>query len=99
MQKVNLFDTHRMFCDLYCFEPGQAQKPHAHHDSDKVYCVLEGRGRFRIGDREEVWDAASVVHAPAGVEHGVTNEGPGRLMVLVFMAPNPSHDHSHEPSS
>ena len=23
MQKVNLFETERMFCDLYCFEPGQ----------------------------------------------------------------------------
>ncbi|MFT5475087.1 MAG: hypothetical protein ACI8Y8_000416, partial [Planctomycetota bacterium] len=25
MQKVNLFETDQMFCDIYCLEPGQAQ--------------------------------------------------------------------------
>ena len=42
MNKVNLFETDRMFCDLYCFEPGQQQKVHAHAGADKVYYVLEG---------------------------------------------------------
>ena len=44
MNKVNLFETDRMFCDLYCFEPGQQQTVHAHAGSDKVYYVLEGCG-------------------------------------------------------
>ena len=26
MTKVNLFESSRMFCDLYCLEPGQVQK-------------------------------------------------------------------------
>jgi len=30
MQKVNLFETDNLFCDLYCLRPGQAQKPHTH---------------------------------------------------------------------
>ena len=30
MQKVNMFETPQMFCDVYCLEPGQAQKAHAH---------------------------------------------------------------------
>ncbi len=30
MQKVNLFETQQMFSDVYCLEPGQAQKVHAH---------------------------------------------------------------------
>ena len=46
MQKVNLFETERMFCDLYCFEPGQEQKTHTHAGADKIYYVLEGRGTF-----------------------------------------------------
>ena len=25
-QKVNLFETERMFCDVYCFEPGQERE-------------------------------------------------------------------------
>jgi hypothetical protein len=36
MKKVNLFDTERMFCDVYCFEPGQEQTAHAHKGSDMV---------------------------------------------------------------
>ena len=44
-QKVNLFDTERMFCDIYCFEPGQVQKPHAHAENDKIYYILEGKSR------------------------------------------------------
>jgi hypothetical protein len=30
MQKVGLFETPRLFCDLYCLEAGQAQKAHSH---------------------------------------------------------------------
>jgi hypothetical protein len=30
MQKINLFETPRFFCDIYCLEPGQTQKPHRH---------------------------------------------------------------------
>jgi len=29
MKKNNLFTTERMFCDVYCFEPGQTQAAHA----------------------------------------------------------------------
>ena len=42
MRKQNLFDSERMFCDVYCFEPGQSQSAHAHAGSDKIYYVLEG---------------------------------------------------------
>ncbi len=42
LQKHNLFTTERFFLDVYCLRPGQAQTPHAHPGSDKVYLVLEG---------------------------------------------------------
>jgi len=32
MKKNNLFQTPRFFCDIYGFEPGQAQKGHVHGD-------------------------------------------------------------------
>ncbi|MFY9269038.1 MAG: cupin domain-containing protein [Candidatus Manganitrophaceae bacterium] len=91
MKKINLFDTQNLFCDLYCFEPGQAQKPHAHEGEDKVYYVLEGEGSFRVGTEEQAIGAHSAVLAPAGVDHGVTNRSTGRLVVLVLMAPKPHH--------
>lgn len=89
MTKANLFDTERMFCDIYCFEPGQAQKAHAHAGSDKVYFVLSGTGRFSIGADERDAGPGTAILAPSGEPHGVTNPGPGRLQVLVFMAPKP----------
>jgi quercetin dioxygenase-like cupin family protein len=89
LQKLNLFQTPRFFCDVYCLEPGQAQKPHSHQGADKVYAVLEGKVRVQLG-AEQAWLAAGdAVLAPAGVEHGLDNPGPARAAVLVFMAPGP----------
>src|SRR6476659_9131643 len=73
MQKVNLFETERMFCDLYCFEPGQEQKTHTHAGADKIYYVLEGRGTFQIGVESRELQEHTIVIAPADVEHGVVN--------------------------
>jgi quercetin dioxygenase-like cupin family protein len=89
MRKNNLFETTRFFCDLYCLEAGQTQAPHTHNDSDKVYVVLEGEGTFLVGSEESALEAGQAVLAPSGEPHGVTNEGPDRLVCLVFMAPHP----------
>jgi mannose-6-phosphate isomerase-like protein (cupin superfamily) len=90
MQKVNLFETERMFADVYCLEPGQEQKRHAHSGTDKIYFVLEGTGRFHIGDEDCELGVDQIVLAPANVEHGVRNQSDARLVLLVFMAPNPN---------
>jgi mannose-6-phosphate isomerase-like protein (cupin superfamily) len=90
MQKVNLFSSAHMFCDVYSLEPRQAQKSHSHATADKIYVVLEGVGRFVVGDEQRDVGAGHAVCAPAGMPHGVTNEGPSRLALLVFMAPNPT---------
>ena len=64
MKKNNLFQTPRFFCDVYCFEPGQEQKGHVHGDQDKIYLVLEGQGRFKVGAEEQVLGvAADAQHA------------------------------------
>jgi mannose-6-phosphate isomerase-like protein (cupin superfamily) len=90
MQKKNLFETERMFADVYCFEPGQEQKRHSHSGSDKIYFVIEGTGRFHIGGEELDLGPDQIALAPADVEHGVSNPTQDRLVVLVFMAPNPN---------
>jgi len=89
MQKLNLFETPRFFCDVYCLEPGQAQKPHRHDGADKVYAVLEGRVLARVGADSATVGPGEAVLAPAGVDHGVENPGPERAALLVFMAPRP----------
>jgi len=89
MKKNNIFQTQRFFCDVYCFEPGQEQKGHVHGDQDKVYLVLEGQGKFKVGNEERVLGPGQGTMAPAGEEHGVANHTNTRLKVLVFVAPNP----------
>ena len=89
LKKNVLFQTERLMCDLYCLEPGQSQKPHLHQDSDKIYIILEGEGKFTIGGEEAKLAGQMAVLAPAGMNHGVQNDGPGRLVLLVVMAPKP----------
>ena len=90
MQKVNLFETGQMFCDVYCLEPGQGQKPHAHDGATKFYYVIEGTGEFVIGDETLTLRAGELAWSSPGEVHGVRNASSGRLMLLVAMAPNPN---------
>ncbi len=90
MKKNALFESPRLFYDLYCLLPGQSQKVHAHEDSDKVYYILEGTGRFTVGDEERDLPQSHAVLAPASEPHGVRNETQENLVLLVTMAPKPS---------
>jgi quercetin dioxygenase-like cupin family protein len=90
MRKINLFETKNFFCDVYCLEPGQEQKVHAHAVEDKIYYVLAGRGSFVVGDETQELPEGRIVMAPAGAPHGVKNSGDHRLTLLVFMTPNPN---------
>ena len=91
MQKLNLFETPNMFCDIYCLEPGQSQKPHSHADATKFYYVIEGRGAFQLGDRHEPLATGGLAFAAPGEIHGVENTSDQRLVLLVAMAPNPNN--------
>jgi mannose-6-phosphate isomerase-like protein (cupin superfamily) len=89
LKKISLFDTDKFFCDIYCFEPGQSQKVHSHEGSDKVYYVLEGRGKVTVGSEVRELTADEITLAPSGEDHGVENDSGERLVMLVFMAPKP----------
>ncbi len=86
-QKIGLFRTERSMVNLYCLLPGQAQKPHIHETSDKIYYVIEGTARFRIGLQERELSVGSAVLAPALAEHGVENSGTNPLVLFVVLAP------------
>ena len=87
--KTTLFRSDAMLLGLNCLEPGQTQMPHDHTQQDKFYFVVEGCGRFWLGDERVVASAGEVVWAPAGVVHGVTNDSDSRLILLVGIAPAP----------
>src|SRR3990172_7148522 len=81
--KSTLFQSANLLLGLNCLEPGQTQSAHAHGDQDKFYFVVEGEGEFMVDDEKQKAGAGAVVWAPAGVDHGVTNTGAQRLVLLV----------------
>ena len=91
MGKIGLSSTPRTQLDLYCVAPGQAQSPHRHESEDKIYYVVEGSGRVSVGGVEERLGPGEAVVAPAGVDHGLVNDSPEPLLVLVVVAPPPAH--------
>lgn len=90
LTKLPVFGNPHLFQDVYCLETGQGQAPHTHANATKTYFVLEGRGRFLVGEVEQELGPGGAVCAAPGEIHGVTNDGPERLVLLVTMAPNPN---------
>ena len=91
MVRVALSTTERSQLDLYCVAPGQSQRAHTHDAQDKIYYVLEGAGRFSLDGADERLSAGEALVAPAGVEHGLVNDGTEPLLVLVVVSPPPPH--------
>jgi|SRR4030095_8054466 quercetin dioxygenase-like cupin family protein len=85
--KATLWQGEHVMVGLNCLESSQTQPVHAHAGADKFYFVLEGRGTFAVGDEEQTLEPGSLVIAPAGIPHGVTNSGTERLSLLVAIAP------------
>jgi cytidylate kinase len=70
---------------LYLLRKGaeDEQRPHA---EDETYLVLEGRGRFRLGDEDCTVEPGSLLTVPPRVEHrfhSITED----LLLLVFFVP------------
>lgn len=85
--KTTLWQGEHVMAGLNCLESGQTQNTHAHQDADKFYFVLQGRGKFTVGDEEREAGAGMLVVAPAGIPHGVSNTANERLTLLVTIAP------------
>ena len=89
MGKSTLFESERLLVGLNAFEPGQEHALHAHAGMDKLYVVVEGRGRLLLEDREVEMGVGELLVAPEGVPHGIRNDGSARLVVLAVLAPSP----------
>ena len=88
--KSTLFQSSRLLLGLNCLEPGQTQHAHTHADQDKFYFVIEGQGTFVVGAERSQAGPGMAIWAPASVEHGVTNTGDTRLVLLIGIAPGPA---------
>lgn len=85
--KTTLWQGEHSMIGMNCLESGQEQKAHAHEGADKFYFVLEGRGRFTVGNEVCEVEMGGIVIAPAGIMHGVVNTGVERLSLLISISP------------
>jgi quercetin dioxygenase-like cupin family protein len=85
--KTTLWQGEHAMIGLNCLEPGQTQKVHAHDGADKFYLVLEGTGSFTVGEEQTEAGPGTIVVAPSGIAHGVSNTAGERLSLLVTIAP------------
>jgi len=85
--KSTLFRSGNLMLGLNCLSPGQEQHLHEHAGQDKFYFVVEGTGRFVVGNETRTAGPGHAIWAPASVPHGVRNDGSERLVLLVGIAP------------
>jgi quercetin dioxygenase-like cupin family protein len=61
--------------------PGETSKRHSHPEKEMFFFV-RGKGVLRLGDEEHDVAPGDTVYITPGIEHGMTNEGPDRLVFL-----------------
>jgi len=62
-------------------QPGTALKPHTHKVEDAMI-IIEGKGLFILGDKEYPIEKGMAVMAPAGMIHGLKNNGDMPLIIV-----------------
>ena len=70
-------------------QPGREVAPHA-AAVDMEFYVLEGRGRFMVGDESREAGPGSLVESPRNISHGIVNTGSGPLRLLAIKNNRPS---------
>jgi quercetin dioxygenase-like cupin family protein len=68
--KVTLASGENSKGTLWCLEPQQEIRPHA-HAGDHHWIIYEGKGVFLTEDSEHPVEAGSIVFAPTGELHGI----------------------------
>lgn len=67
--------------------PAPGPPPHVHEDADECVYVLEGTLEMGVGDRVITGSPGSVMLAPKGTLHALTNAGTGPARFIVVLSP------------
>src|SRR5262249_9488597 len=68
-------------------EPGGGTPLHVHRNEDEHLLVLEGTGRFAVGDRIFDAEAGTMVTLPRNIPHAWGNRSRSRLRIAVIAYP------------
>lgn len=63
-------------------EPGEANIPHLHAESEDSVFILEGKGSVQDfdNDRSIEFEAGQIVHVPVGIRHAISADRGERLV-------------------
>jgi mannose-6-phosphate isomerase-like protein (cupin superfamily) len=81
------FATDVLALDVTCLEPNQAVEPRAFATADAIYTVLGGIAWVVTDEAEVTLQALQAVLVPAGVAHGIRNDGADPLILQVVTSP------------
>lgn len=83
--KVVLTECIHARTTLWCIKPGQHIHPHV-HAGDHVWVVLEGEGLFLSEGQDALpIKPGTILSAPAGISHGIENNG-GKGLVFASIS-------------
>ena len=82
-----VFTTDVVAVDLVCLEPGQVIDARTLVTADAIYTVLGGRVWVVSDDTEVTLEPLQAVVVPAGVPHGLRNDGIDPLILQVVVSP------------
>lgn len=82
-----VFATDVVAVDLVCLEPGQQVGARTLPVADAIYVVLGGRAWVVTDDAEVTLEPLQAVMVPAGVAHGLRNDGADPLILQLVVSP------------
>lgn len=72
------------------FTPGTDTKQKVHVDAEELAYIVSGSGKLTVGDELIPYRSGDSLHIPAGVPHGIRNDGKVDL-AMVFFFPTPNY--------
>ena len=82
-----IFTTDVVAVDLVCLEPGQVIEARTLGEADAIYTVLGGRVWVVTDETEVTLEPLQAAVIPAGIPHGLRNDGIDPLILQVVVSP------------
>jgi len=91
-----LFETDNLWSEVLCLDAKQTIGPMGDGDSDALFTVLAGEGRFNVGRRSRTLRQWGSLLVPADGEVTIFNTTEEPLVLLLVASPPPLPDAAEE---
>ena len=92
VRRETVFETHRVWSQVLCFERNQQVGPITDPNSDGIFLVVAGEAVFMVDGKRKRLEQWGTVLVPAGAEVTVTNASVDPLVVFLMTAPPPGYE-------